>query len=210
MTPLLEYLGSLKDGEQAWLQILIRAHKSEKKHPDKMFKKVDWTYGAKEEIKKLKTDLGGISIEGSALSRGDKEVIDAIQKNISKTAFDTLIRGIYLAPLDRFNEFNIAGFNGSFKQHNSGHLNSFTNSHETDFKYPWQDITGKRLLHLKHHALEEYQLRAAFHEPHRTHFFTMSTESIATIYHFPGEVARTPSIRRIEAKKAEAPQNLPI
>ncbi len=214
MTPLLEFLGSIKDSEQVWLQILIRAHKKEKTHPEKTFEKVDWTHGAKAEIKKLKesgkTDLGGISIEGSALSRGDKEVMDAIQRNISKTAFDTLIRGIYLAPVDKFNDFNIAGFNGAFKQHNSGHLNSFTNDHETDFRFPWQDITGKRLLHLKHHALEEYQLRSAFHSPHKGHFFTMNTESIATIYHFPGETAKTPSIRRIEAKKSEAPQNLPI
>ena len=214
MTPLLEYLGSLKDGEQVWLQILIRAHKSEKKHPDKMFKKVDWTHAANEEIKKLKekgkTDLGGISIEGSALSRGDKEIIDAIQKNISKTAFDTIIRGIYLAPLDRFNDFNTAGLNGSFKQYNSGHLNKFDNSHETEFKWPWQNITGKRLLHAKHHMLEAYQLRAGFHTPNKAHLFVMNTESLATIYHFPGEAAKTPSIRRIEAKKAEAPQNLPI
>ena len=214
MTPLLEYLGSIKEGEQAWLQILIRAHKAEKPKPGTWFEKVDWTYAAKEDIKKLKesgkTDLEGISIEGSALSRGDKEVIDAIQKNISKTAFDTLIRGIYLAPVDKFNDFNIAGFNGSFKQYNSEHLNKFDNDHETDFRYPWQDITGNRLLHLKHHALQEYQLRAAFHTPHKAHFFTMNIESLATIYHFPGETAKTPSIRRIEAKKSEAPQNLPI
>ncbi len=214
MTPMLEYMGALKEGEQAWLQILIRAHKKERTKPGTYFEKVDWTHAAKEEVKKLKesgkTDLNGISIEGSALSKKDREVIDAIQQNISKTAFDTLIRGIYLAPIDKYNDFNIAGFNGSFRQYNSGHLNSFTNDHETDFKYPWQDFSGKKLLHKKHHMLEEYQLRAAFHPPHKAHFFTMNTESLATIYHFPGEVAKTPSIRRIEAKKSEAPQNLPI
>lgn len=140
MTPLLEYMGSLRAGEEAWLQIIIRAHKKERQKPGTWFEKVDWTYHGKEEVKKLKesgkTDLNGISIEGSALSKKDKEVIDSIQQNISKLAFDTCIRGIYLAPVDKFNESSIAGFNGSFKQYNSAHLNSFENDHETSFKYP--------------------------------------------------------------------------
>ncbi len=214
MTPLLEYMGSLRAGEEAWLQIIIRAHKKERQKPGTWFEKVDWTYHGKEEVKKLKesgkTDLNGISIEGSALSKKDKEVIDSIQQNISKLAFDTCIRGIYLAPVDKFNESSIAGFNGSFKQYNSAHLNSFENDHETSFKYPWQDLSGKKLIHKKHHALETFQLRAAFHDPFKMHFFTMNTESLATIYHFPGEVAKTPTIQRIEAKKSDAPSNLPI
>jgi hypothetical protein len=38
----------------------------------------------------------------------------------------------------------------------------------------------------------------------------LSTEELATLYHFPGAIAATPSINRIPSKKSEAPANLPI
>jgi len=45
---------------------------------------------------------------------------------------------------------------------------------------------------------------------HKSGPFIMNTEELATIYHFPGEVSKTPSLSRISAKKAEPPTNLPI
>ena len=38
----------------------------------------------------------------------------------------------------------------------------------------------------------------------------MTTEELATIFHFPGQVATTPTISRSSSKKAEPPPNLPI
>jgi hypothetical protein len=40
--------------------------------------------------------------------------------------------------------------------------------------------------------------------------FILNTEELATLYHFPGQVAATPSFKRISSTKAEAPTNLPI
>jgi hypothetical protein len=40
--------------------------------------------------------------------------------------------------------------------------------------------------------------------------FVLNTEELATIFHFPGRVAETPTFGRIEARKSEAPPNLPI
>ena len=40
--------------------------------------------------------------------------------------------------------------------------------------------------------------------------FTLNVEELATLYHFPGEVAATPSIPRIDSAKASSPSNLPI
>ena len=37
----------------------------------------------------------------------------------------------------------------------------------------------------------------------------LNSEELATIYHFPGQVAETPTFKRIESKRAEPPQNLP-
>jgi hypothetical protein len=38
----------------------------------------------------------------------------------------------------------------------------------------------------------------------------LNTEELATIFHFPGQVAGTPTLERVPSKKAEAPSNLPI
>ncbi len=215
MTPVLEYMASLKPGEQAWLQVIIRAHKAElPKHGGKWHEKVDWTDGAKAEIAKIKTkdtqQVESIKLTGLSLTRGEKEQIEAIERNVSKIPFDCGIRVIYSATKEAWNDISVAGLTGSFKQYNAGHLNSFKATHATDFDYPWQDWSGKKLLHKKHHMLEHYQHRAFFHAPNAGHKFVMSTESIATIYHFPGQVATTASLRRVEAKKAEPPANLPI
>lgn len=217
ITPFFEFLSTLQKGEELWLQIILRSHKKERPKPGGSWSdKVDWTYSATEEIKNLKSkdiqEAGEIKISGASLSKGEKDVIDAIQRNVSKLAFDTVIRAIYLAPKDKFNGMNVPGMLGTFKQFGANNLNSFTvdGHHITSFDYPWQDFFGKKLKERKEHILHYYQERCAYHKPNDSHFFTMNTESIATIYHFPGESAKTPTIRRVEAKKAEPPTNLPI
>lgn len=40
--------------------------------------------------------------------------------------------------------------------------------------------------------------------------FTLNIEELATLYHFPGEVAATPSLPRIDSVKGSSPSNLPI
>lgn len=215
-TPFFEYLSTVGPGEEIWLQIILRSHKKERQDPGTWFGKVDWQYAAKEEIKKLKgkdiQEAGEIKISGVSLSKGEKDVIDAIERNVAKLAFDTVIRGVYIAPKDRFNPINIVGLLGSFRQYNTSNLNSFTvdGHHITTFDYPWQDFRDWRANKRKEHILHYYQGRSAYHPPHNSHYFTLNTESIATIYHFPSKTAGTPSINRVEAKKAEPPTNLPI
>lgn len=40
--------------------------------------------------------------------------------------------------------------------------------------------------------------------------FTLNLEELATLYHFPGEVAATPTLPRIDSVKSSSPSNLPI
>ena len=40
--------------------------------------------------------------------------------------------------------------------------------------------------------------------------FVINTEELATLYHFPGEVAATPGLKRIDSVKGDAPSDLPI
>ncbi len=212
----IEYLASIGKGEQIWCQIIIRAHRKEKTDPNNFKGKEDWTHHAKEEVKKLKSQdvqaAGEIKISGASLSKGERDIIESIERNVSKLSFDCLIRGIYIADKDNYKPIYNAGLTGMFRQYNAPHMNSFSvvGDHTTSFDYPWQDLRGRKLDERKHHILHSYQTRSAFHFPHKGHYFTLNSEGLATIYHFPGQVARTSGIERVQAKKSEAPSNLPI
>ena len=62
--------------------------------------------------------------------------------------------------------------------------------------------------------LDAYQLRDYFHKSDYKDkdrpFFVLNTEELATIYHFPGLVAQTPSLNRVDTRKATPPDNLPV
>ena len=59
-------------------------------------------------------------------------------------------------------------------------------------------------------AITAYRRRGYFHAPYYSKPLILNTEELATVYHFPGSVAGTPTIERIPSKRAEAPSNLPI
>lgn len=214
ITPVIELLGSLGRGEQMWIQILIRAHKEELKKPGTWFEKTDWKHFAKEEIKKkVKRDKGDGEVMDK-MTKGERNVIDAIEKSISKAPFDAGIRAMYLADTAVYNKSNQGGIVGSFRQYASSDLNGFKPDKTTSFDYPWQDVFGTKLKNLKIKMLKGYQRRAFFKPMNRTKDmgkeFILSAEELATIYHFPGKVSRTPSFTRLPSRKADAPSNLPI
>ena len=72
-----------------------------------------------------------------------------------------------------------------------------------DFFYPPQ--MGATLAVKK--ALDKPLVNASIGSPVTS---VLSTEELATIFHFPGSVATTSGLGRIEAQKAEPPANLPI
>jgi hypothetical protein len=97
----------------------------------------------------------------------------------------------------------------------------------TQFDAPWSDPTGLALTKIKKRMLNWYRMRTFFHPPiqyaynypailsaffpsHKPNIFVLSSEELATIFHFPGMVSETPSFKRIESKIAKPPSNLPI
>lgn len=259
ITPVLEYLGNLGKGEQAWIQIGIRApgkdinkkfptdpkelEKFKKTHKVKWYQNkvmVDWTDAAKDDLKKLtKRDLkmdkeNPSSPAETKLTKQEMEKVDAVERGLSKLAFDTCIRTVYVAEKDSFSPANSAGLNGVFKQYNTQHMNSFE-SKSPLVKYAIQDRGGVRVEADKKLIFEQYKARAFFypqfipigapsyHDVWKTNQFKlkkdkytpsvpfiMTIEELATIFHFPGDTATTSNVSRIEAKKVEPPSNLPI
>lgn len=222
MTPMIEFMGSLRQGEQAWLQICIRAHVKDKKKPGgKWFEKVDWKYEAEKDL--IKRNKRDIKIDPTKahnpnlliMSKAEKEASDAIEQSLSKLPFDAGIRAMYIAEKDKYRKSSEAGINGLLANFGGPTLNSFKKTKAPGFDYPWQDLSGKKTAKQKKELLELYQYRSFFvkeyiPEGYKDAPYVMTTEELATVYHFPGQVARTPNLARISAKKVEPPTNLPI
>ncbi len=216
ISPFIEFLASLRGGEQVWLQILVRPSIARYKDPKHPFKKIDWKEDAKrvkdEIIKKhMVKDKDGVERRDLVnMTESEKQALIAIEKSIQKPGFDVGMRAIYLAKKDSFDAINVTGLLGSLKQYNSVNLNSFKPRGATGFDYPWQDPTGSRVRKLKREIFNAYWDRGFFSPPHSGEPFVLNSEELATIFHFPSRSTEAPTFERIEAKKATPPPNLPI
>ncbi|MDP3726264.1 MAG: hypothetical protein Q8R36_03650 [bacterium] len=236
MTPVLEFLGDIGRGEHAWFQIIVRANKG-KKDPTTFWRNRDWQQEGKDLIQKImdeaKERSGPLPEDATSdfrmamLTEGDRNTIKAIDRNIGKQGFDCGIRALYLGRKDVFNPANVAGLAGTMKQYSSNDLNGFKLRDWTDWDYPWQDyinipffgapssvpffsLKGKRLLYKKWIMFDAYRKRSWFHPPYERQPYVLNAEELATMYHFPGEVAATPTFKRVESRKAEPPPDLPL
>ncbi len=237
MSHIVEVMSNIGEGENMWMQIVIRAQKKDhdggllslfdmaKKR--ELRKTMNWNTEAEEIIQKLRNVK---SVEGEGLKRIDTEsertVIDAIAENISKPSFWTGIRAVYFSDNENFNPNNIGAMNNIFNTVKSEDLNSLNvGGFTTSFDYPWNDYKDIRLKKIKTEFFEDYKRRRYFVEakkinPHvfipfldafkKYNKFILSTEELATIYHLPSTVVSAPTFDRAESKKSEAPSNLPF
>ena len=211
ITPVIEFLGSIKPSEQVWLQILVMATLDRFSKPGTWFKKQDWRKDSAALLEKLlrreKLEPGQFP---PRLSPGEEEVIKAVERSVSKIGFDCGMRAVYLAKEGSYDASRVVGLLSSVKQYGSLHLNSFKAMNRTSFDYPWQDFRGIRLEHKKRVIFDAYRRRSWFHPPHKRTPFVLNAEELATIYHFPGQVAATPTLQKIESKRGEPPADLPV
>lgn len=191
----------------------------------------NWKDEALAEVKKIRESVASKDEKGNPdltkplnLTEGQKESIAAIERSTGKYGFDVGIRLIYIAQKDAFNGTNIPGMIGGFKQFGSESHNGFKPAWKTGFDYPWQDFGGKRAAKWKQAIFDAYVARGYFYKPwtyvgsgkmfpggsYERKPFVLNTEELATIFHFPGQVAQTPSFQRLQSKKGEPPANLPI
>jgi len=214
ITSTIEFMGSMGRGEHFWLQILIQATGDRFHDPKKgwmWWKQRGWKDTAKDGLKKLteKKDKEGKTVKVDQTKR-QQEVVNAIERSIAKLGFDSGIRAIYLAEGEHFNGANISGLMGIMRPYGSHDLNGFKPTLNTSFDFPWQDWNGIRANKLKKKIFNAYVRRSYFFAPYKKKPYVLNTEELATIFHFPGGVAETPTFTRVEARKGEPPANLPI
>lgn len=229
LASLLEHMSSMGDGEYLWFQILIRPFINERNWKADGEAVVAKIMGRKTPLKKkaypreLGEGIYSVLIEGKPpemseeekseqvsifrLTPGEQEVVKAIEHNISKIAFETNIRFIYIARNEVFSKAKgVGGTFGVLKQFASQNLNGFKpDITKTKVTYFFKKI---RIKYLKRKLLRFYMGR--FFPRHRKPYI-FNTEELATLYHFPGKMAvPAPFVQRIEAKKGEPPPTLPI
>ncbi len=223
LAQLIEFMGAIGKGEYVWLQYIIRAHKGEKYKKEKY----TWVNRAKEMVEDIRKATQTETIDPTTgkkfagfpnPTKGQSEKIAAIERNVSKLAFDVGIRGLYMASspdkinggmighlISLYKPFTSAGWNGI---DSSGWLKNFND-------YPWEVWEEKRKDKYRRQILEAYRRRQFFYPPYyeagisQDKVMVMSTEELATIYHIPSRSVETPGLGRMTSATSDAPVNLP-
>ncbi len=219
LTHVLELFGNLGEGEYAWLQIIIKAHKKEEWHG--VYKLSDsYRSDAAGEIGKvMKQSMSRAEKIGQqypATSEGEKMRMANIEHSLTKLTFDCGIRSLYFARKDHFKPPNIQGLVNLFAplrgSDTKGEYNalSIANRGLAVFSYPWQDFRNLRQDREKKLLWHRYKHRAYFNVPYNQIPVYMSTEELATIWRFPNASVSVPGLERVPSRLSDAPPNLPI
>ena len=137
----------------------------------------------------------------SSLTPGEKGIIEAIEKKISKSVFETTIRFIYIDLKDEFTKKNVSAVQGAFRQYSTSNLNFFK-----EIKRPVKLLMKKYKSEIqKHSFFASYRNRALSKKPS-----VLNTEELASIYHYPTVIIKAPLLREKRARRGEPPVGLPI
>ena len=224
ITNVLEHMSSMGPGEHLWLQFVIRAHKKDEWYGFYLSKD-PYEEGAKNKLKEItkgaieraqeltedKDEKKKVGTRGSTLlSPGEREQVEAIERSKSKSLFDVGIRGLYIAE-DKFNGVNIANLLTILNPLRYPGYASFSPTRgQSIFTYAWQDWGGIRETKVKKNLFFQYKHRAYFAAPYDQTPSYMTTEELATLWHFPNSMVKTPGLSRVPSRRSEAPPNLPV
>lgn len=236
ITPTIEFLGSLSKGQQMWVQILTRQN-SKKYYSEAKKKKVDFYDAAQEFLLKLHKPYTKVT-KGETSTDTDirtpkiiEPTVKAVSDQLGQIHFDCGIRIVTLSDKKIVSEDNFNNLRRSsrliFRQFSQAYSNELNRVNSTEFDSAWSDPTGTSIHKMKKQFLNFYRTRMFFTPPllyditypkwasmffpsGKPNIFVLSSEELASIYHFPGMVSETPSFKRIETKIAKPPSNLPI
>jgi hypothetical protein len=246
----LEVLGKTQKEELVGIQILIAPAEDNWHHEfEKTIEKIKESKTEKKHVtKKVSTTIkfpggplphfesepGGTHEEtrNSFMMRtpGETDVLKAVENNLSKKAFETMIRFVYLSPKSIFyDSFPRRGLVGAFNQYSAADLNGFKQNLSVGtrtlvwnrpYVFPnWRNEYKKQrmLFNYRHREmipetfvgkiLSSYWYDWNF----KSKKFLMTTQCLATLFHPPtAAVLTAPHMRRAENRKAGPPSGLAI
>ena len=231
LTNLLEVFSNAGKGEYMWMQIIMRAHAKEDyfglyRFKDSLKEKM------KEHIQKIVAEAAerakliaekNLKIEDerqvaqvvgrgmTMLTEEEKDRIKAMERNFGKFVYECGVRIVYVAKKEQYKGITGAflfrafdAYKGPFNQ-----LKGIIGRGMIGFDYPWEDPFGFRRPRLKNLFYFHSKHRAYFYVPYDQTPVFLSTEELATLWHFPSTGVATPGLSRVAAKVSEGPPNLP-
>ena len=232
MSQFAELVSKLEEGEHVWMQMIISPVLTEiagyaQREWDKLVgRKASQSTGMAEglvgELVSLVTDAINLLLWGGdippksktaepaseasmmKLTPGERDMVEKIEIKSSKLSYATTIRAMYIARGDVWKGEHIAGINGYFRQFSAA--NSFRPAMGT---FPSSAIllfNKQRNYAIKKRLINAYKARmfGVLSAP-----YILSTEEMATIYHFPGRLVRAPFMPRVLVRTSEPPRGLP-
>ena len=221
LTNLLELMNNMGKDQYLWAQFIVKARKKDEWYG--FYLKWDsFVDSAREEIKKI---MGGAAkraqevlkesdiVEGkmnALLTTGEKDRIEAMENSLDKPVFDAGVRVVYVAKKEKFFGLTGAPLFRAFESYRSGTNELKGIRGLVQFDYPWEDLFGMRKRKVKKDQFFFYKNRAYFYVPYDQSPVFLTTEELASLWHFPGSAVKTPGLSRVPSRRAEAPPNLPI
>ena len=175
-------LSKFDENEAGIIQILIRPAESKWKSPGKSFVSSTKKNEANPEKATFKTD---------------PKVLEKIEDKCTKSGFETMIRFVVTAPSKDMADTHLKNIKNAFTQFNSD-LNSFGGTKDV-FK-------GGFMINFiyKFFPIIDWSFW-----PFSKSISILSTDELATLFHFPNKTVETPHIQWLKAKTAPVPIEVP-
>lgn len=230
LSALLEALGKAGPNDQLWFQIMIQPLKEDwggkfgkpqvdilagrDKKKESVLGKV-WQDLVDVLTHIVKAMIGPVEFEAAKeektkeplefrLTPIEKDVLKAVETNIGKYVFKTKMRFLYLGKRETFDKAHVSTFIGGLKQFADLNLNGFKPNDDSK-TYANFVMTESRLRYRQRKIFRRYKDRDADGAK-----FVLSSEELATVFHFPFKTVSAPAIARVESRRGGAPINLPI
>jgi len=166
------------------------------------------------------------------LSQSEKDVVTAVEQKKAKIYYETVIRFLYLGRKEVFDKNYASAIVGNYKQFSTQDINGIKPNSKTMTRIAYKiQLKESREFYRKKKILAQYKKRYfPIYSPIMAHFqpflyerlpilnrfflktkpFVFNIEELASVYHYPGEMVKAPTLPRVEAKKSEPPMGLPV
>lgn len=141
----------------------------------------------------------------SDLTPGLKDTVAAVEEKIAKVGFKTKLRVLYAARKNVFNPSKcLGGFVGAINQFNYAGRNALLPKISTKAYYAFKDYRTAEKKRKFVFGFKQRRIKVG-RSP-----YILNTEELATLWHFPLPLVKTPLLQKIMTKRGEPPINLPF
>ena len=155
--------------------------------------------------------------EAPRFTPGQQDALKAVENKLSKLGFEAILRVIYIDNRDAFTSDNVSAAFGAIRQFSTHNLNALKPNFKTMTAATLVGIIfRKERLEKRKRFLYWHYLHRDMPQPVPIRFglqlktAVLSVEELATVYHLPTTAVTPARVRALEARKGEAPINLPV